>query len=48
MLGGFAGGKPVADTDDATWEQHARPQFDLGILRFCVPAIPIFGNPRPH
>ena len=48
VLGGFAGGKTVADTDDATWEQMQDLNLTstFYVLRAAIPHLRKSGNGR--
>jgi NAD(P)-dependent dehydrogenase (short-subunit alcohol dehydrogenase family) len=48
VLGGFAGGKAVADTDDATWEQMQALNLTSAfyVLRAAIPPLRKSGNGR--
>ncbi len=48
VLGGFAGGKTVADTDDATWEQMRDLNLTSAfyVLRAAIPHLRKSGNGR--
>ncbi|HEX4378402.1 MAG TPA: SDR family NAD(P)-dependent oxidoreductase [Candidatus Acidoferrum sp.] len=48
VLGGFAGGKSIADTDDATWEQMRDLNLSSAfyVLRAAIPHLRKSGNGR--
>jgi NAD(P)-dependent dehydrogenase (short-subunit alcohol dehydrogenase family) len=48
VLGGFAGGKTVADTDDATWDQMRDLNLNSAfyVLRAAIPHLRKSGNGR--
>jgi len=48
LLGGFAGGKSVAETDDGTWEQMRNLNLDSAfyLLRSAIPHLRKAGNGR--
>jgi NAD(P)-dependent dehydrogenase (short-subunit alcohol dehydrogenase family) len=48
VMGGFSGGKPVADTDDATWERMMNLNLRSGfhILRAVIPTMRAAGSGR--